>query len=81
MLYFRIVPAFEEVDVVEQASGEEQSPMGSGPDVGVVEPKPVISFEQGKCNTPGVYHQLGSGFKLKHDKLVEITMPKSNLWK
>jgi hypothetical protein len=34
-----------------------------------------------KCNTPGVYHQLSSGFKLKHDKLVEMTMPKSNLWK
>jgi hypothetical protein len=32
-------------------------------------------------NTPGVDHQLSSGFKLKHDKLVEMTMPKSNLWK
>jgi hypothetical protein len=33
------------------------------------------------CNTPGVYHQLGRGFELKHDKLVEMTMPKPNLWK
>jgi hypothetical protein len=33
------------------------------------------------CNTPGVYHQLSSGFKLKHDRLVEMKMPKSNLWK
>jgi hypothetical protein len=33
------------------------------------------------CNTPGVDHQLSSGFKLKHDNLVEMTMPKSNLWK
>jgi hypothetical protein len=32
-------------------------------------------------NTPGVYHQLSSGFKLKHDRLVEMTMPKLNLWK
>jgi hypothetical protein len=48
MLYSRIVPAFEEVDVVEQASGEEQSPVGSRPDVGVVEPEPVVSSEQGK---------------------------------
>jgi hypothetical protein len=31
------------------------------------------------CNTPGVYHQLSSGFKLKHDRLVEMMMPKSNL--
>jgi hypothetical protein len=33
------------------------------------------------CNTLGVYHQLSSGFKLKHDRLVEMTMSKSNLWK
>jgi hypothetical protein len=33
------------------------------------------------CNTPGVYHQLSGGFKIKHDRLVEMTMPKSNLWK
>jgi hypothetical protein len=33
------------------------------------------------CNTPGVDHQLSSEFKLKHDKLVEMTMPKPNLWK
>jgi hypothetical protein len=32
-------------------------------------------------NTPGVYHQLSSGFKLKHDRLMEMTMSKSNLWK
>jgi hypothetical protein len=48
MSYARVVPAFEEVDVVEQASGEEQSPVGFGPDVGVVEPEPVVSSEQGK---------------------------------
>jgi hypothetical protein len=48
MLYYRIVPAFEEVDVVEQASTEEQSPVGSVPDVGVVEPELVVSSEQGK---------------------------------
>jgi hypothetical protein len=33
------------------------------------------------CNTPGVYHQLDSGFKIKPDRLVEMTMPKSNLWR
>jgi hypothetical protein len=48
MSYARVVPAFEEVDVVEQASGEEQSPVGSGPDVRVVEPELVVSSEQGK---------------------------------
>jgi hypothetical protein len=48
MLYSHIVPAFEEVDVVEQASGEEQSPVGFGPDVEVVEPKLVVSSEQDK---------------------------------
>jgi hypothetical protein len=47
MLYFRIVFAFEEVDFVEQASEEEQSPVGSGPNVGVVEPEPIVSSEQG----------------------------------
>jgi hypothetical protein len=36
------------IDVVEQASGEEQSPVGSGPDVGVAEPELVVSSEQGK---------------------------------
>jgi hypothetical protein len=43
----------------------------------------LISWVSGKhcvCNTPGVDHQLSSGFKLKHDKLVEMTMSKSNLW-
>jgi hypothetical protein len=48
MSYSRVISAFEEVNVVEQASGEEQSLVGSGPDVGVVEPKPVVSSEQGK---------------------------------
>jgi hypothetical protein len=48
MSYFRVVPAFEEVDFVEQASRGEQSPVGSGPDVEVVEPEPVVSPEQGK---------------------------------
>jgi hypothetical protein len=56
MLYSHIVPAFEEVDVVEQAFGEEQSPVGSEPDVGVVEPELVVSSEQGK---PGAFkHSL-----------------------
>jgi hypothetical protein len=32
------------------------------------------------CNTPGVYHQLSGGFKIKHDRLGEMTMSKSNLW-
>jgi hypothetical protein len=35
----------------------------------------------GQYNTPGVYHQLSSGFKLKHDRLMEMTMAKLNLWK
>jgi hypothetical protein len=48
MSYARVVPAFDEVEVVEQASGEEQSPVDSGPDVRVVEPEPVASSEQGK---------------------------------
>jgi hypothetical protein len=48
MLYSRLVPAFEEVEVVEQVFREEQSPVGSGPDVGVVELELVISSEQGK---------------------------------
>jgi hypothetical protein len=48
MSYSHVVPAFEEVDVVEQASGGELSSMGSGPDVGVVETEPVISSEQDK---------------------------------
>jgi hypothetical protein len=38
MSYSRVVFAFEKVDFVEQASGEELSSVGSGPDVGVVEP-------------------------------------------
>jgi hypothetical protein len=48
MLYAHVVPAFEEVDVVEQVSGEELSSVGSGPEVRVVEPELVISSEQGK---------------------------------
>jgi hypothetical protein len=48
MSYIRVVPAFEEVSVIEQASGEELSSVGSGSDVGVVEPEPVVSSEQGK---------------------------------
>jgi hypothetical protein len=47
MSYARVIPAFEEVDV-EQASREEQSPVGSGPDVGVVEPELVVSSKQDK---------------------------------
>jgi hypothetical protein len=47
MLYSRLVPAFEEVDFVEQAFGEELSSMGSGPDVGIVEPELVVLSEQG----------------------------------
>ena len=27
------------------------------------------SFKGEGCNTPGVCHQLGSGFELKHDRL------------
>jgi hypothetical protein len=48
MSYSRLVPAFEDVDFVEQACGEELSSVGSGPDVGVVEPELVVSSEQGK---------------------------------
>jgi hypothetical protein len=48
MSYSRIVFAFEEVDFVEQASGEELLSVGSGSDVEVVEPEPVVSSEQGK---------------------------------
>jgi hypothetical protein len=48
MFYARVVSAFEEVGVVEQVSGEELSSVGSGPEVGVVEPELVVSSEQGK---------------------------------
>jgi hypothetical protein len=48
MLYAHVVPAFEEVDVGEQVSGEELSSVGSGPEVGVFEPESVIASEQGK---------------------------------
>jgi hypothetical protein len=48
MLYTRVVPAFEEVKVAKQASGEELSSVGSGPEVGVLESESVIVSEQGK---------------------------------
>jgi hypothetical protein len=48
MLYARVVSTFEEVDVVEQVSGEELSSVGSGPEVGVFEPELAVSSEQGK---------------------------------
>jgi hypothetical protein len=48
MLYARVVPAFEEVDIVEQVSREELSSVGSGPEVRVFEPELVVSSEQGK---------------------------------
>jgi hypothetical protein len=48
MLYARVVSAFEEVDVVEQVSGEELSSVGFGTEVGVIEPELVVSSEQGK---------------------------------
>jgi hypothetical protein len=48
MSYARVVPTFEEVDIVEQVSGEEQLMVGFGSDVGVGEPELVVSLEQGK---------------------------------
>jgi hypothetical protein len=48
MSYSRVSPVFEEVNVVEQASREEQSSVGSRPNVGVVGPEPVVSTDQGK---------------------------------
>jgi hypothetical protein len=48
MLCIRVVTAFEEAEVVEQASGEERSSVGSGPDVGVSESESVVVSEQGK---------------------------------
>jgi hypothetical protein len=48
MLYAHVVPAFEEVDVGEQVSGEELSSVGSGLEVRVFEPESVIASEQGK---------------------------------
>jgi hypothetical protein len=35
----------------------------------------VILLRGEGCNTPGVDHQLSNGFELKHDRLVEMTMP------
>jgi hypothetical protein len=48
MLCTRVVSAFEEVEVTEQASGEELSSVGSGLDVGVLESESVVMSEQGK---------------------------------
>jgi hypothetical protein len=48
MLYAHVVPAFKEVDVGEQVSGEELSSVGSTPEVGVFEPEFAVSSEQGK---------------------------------
>jgi hypothetical protein len=48
MLCTRVVPAFEEVEVAEQASGEELSSVGSGPEVRVCESESFVSSEQGK---------------------------------
>jgi hypothetical protein len=48
MLYARVVPAFEEVEVGEQVSGEELSLVGSGLEVEVFEPESVVASEQGK---------------------------------
>jgi hypothetical protein len=48
MLYTRVVPAFEEVEVGEQVSGEELSSVGSGPEVGVFESESVVASEQDK---------------------------------
>jgi hypothetical protein len=47
-LYARVVPAFEEVEVAEQACGEELSSVSSGPEVEVLESESVVSSEQGK---------------------------------
>jgi hypothetical protein len=48
MLYIRVVPAFEEVEVAEPGPGEELSSVGSGPEVGVFESESVVASEQGK---------------------------------
>jgi hypothetical protein len=48
MLYTHVVSAFEEVDVVDQVTGEELCSLGSRPEVGVVEPELVVLSEQGK---------------------------------
>jgi hypothetical protein len=48
MFYTRVVPAFEEVEVGEQAFGEELSSVGFGLEVGVFEPESVVTSEQGK---------------------------------
>jgi hypothetical protein len=48
MLYARVVPAFEEVDVVEQVSREELSSVGSGLEIRIFEPELAVSSEQGK---------------------------------
>jgi hypothetical protein len=48
MPYSRVVPVFEEVNVVEQASGEEQPQVEFGPDVCVANPEPIFLADQGK---------------------------------
>jgi hypothetical protein len=48
MLCIRVVSAFEEAEVVDQASGEERSSVGFGPDSGVLESESVVVCEQGK---------------------------------
>jgi hypothetical protein len=45
MLYAHVVPAFEEVDVDEQVSGEELSSVGSRPEAEVFEPELAVSSE------------------------------------
>jgi hypothetical protein len=47
MLCTRAVSAFKEVEVAEQASGEELSSVGSGPEVGVCESESFVLSEQG----------------------------------
>jgi hypothetical protein len=43
--------------------------------------KSPASPEPGSCNTPGVCHQLSSGFELKHDRLSGDDDVKVNLWR
>jgi hypothetical protein len=64
MSYSRIVPAFEEVSVVEQASGEELSSVGSGPDVGVIEPELVVSSEQDKPDAFKLFREFYKSLSL-----------------
>jgi hypothetical protein len=41
----------------------------------------VACFQRETCNTPGVCHQLSSGFELKHDRLSGEDDVKVNLWR